>query len=89
LNDEFGCDDGACVPLVKRCNGAPDCKDNTDESHCETVVIDKILYHKEIPPLSTNDELTNVTVSVTVISLSNFNEIEMTFAAKFVVHLEW
>jgi len=31
LNEEFGCADGTCVPIEKRCNGVPDCEDHFDE----------------------------------------------------------
>ncbi len=31
LNEEFGCADGTCVPIEKRCNGVSDCEDHFDE----------------------------------------------------------
>jgi hypothetical protein len=89
LDNEFGCNNGSCIPLDGRCNGAKGCNEIEDELHCDTVVIDEVLYHKEKPPLNSDEQLTNVTVIVTVLSLSNFNEIEMTFAAKFIVQMEW
>jgi len=89
LDTEFGCYDGDCISLADRCDGASECNDKEDELNCEMVVIDKKLYHKGIPPLRTDDQLTNVTVNMTVLSLSNINEIEMTFTAKFYIHLDW
>ncbi|XP_055844274.1 basement membrane-specific heparan sulfate proteoglycan core protein isoform X29 [Episyrphus balteatus] len=31
---EFECDQAQCVPIEKRCDGYPDCDDETDESNC-------------------------------------------------------
>jgi hypothetical protein len=80
---------GNCISLEKRCNGASDCSDHSDETNCEIIKIDKTLYHKEFPPLSNDDSPTNVTVNVTFHSIGSFNEIENNFAATFTVHLEW
>jgi len=52
-------------------------------------VIDKKLYHKEFPPLPKDGQRTDVTVNVTISSIGSFDEIDMTFTAKFTIHLEW
>ena len=31
LDDEFGCRNGTCISLSKRCDGVPDCQDEFDE----------------------------------------------------------
>ncbi len=89
LAEEFGCANGTCIPIQQRCNGALDCEDKFDEINCEIVQIDKKLYYKENPPLNRDGHRTNVTINITVISVGTFNEIEMTFKAKFDIFLEW
>ncbi len=89
LEEEFGCANGTCIPIELRCNGALNCEDQFDEINCEIVQIDNKLYYKENPPLRRDNHRTNVTVNVTVISIGTFNEIEMTFKAKFNIYLEW
>lgn len=33
-NGYFKCDEIQCEPLYKKCNGQPDCRDETDERDC-------------------------------------------------------
>ena len=32
--DEFQCNDGTCISLIKQCDTLPDCKDDEDENMC-------------------------------------------------------
>ncbi len=89
VEGEFGCANGTCISMSKRCNGASDCQDNFDETHCKTVVIDKQLYNKEFPPLKEDESKTEIIISVSISSIEGFNEIEMTFRIKFELCLMW
>ncbi len=86
---EFGCSNGICIPMGKRCNGGADCDDRLDERHCEMVIIPADIYKKEYPPTKKETPHTDVKVEITMFSVDNFNEIEMTFTAKFSVELHW
>jgi hypothetical protein len=89
LESEFGCSDGSCISLKKRCDGVADCDDKFDEKKCEIVIIDQNIYQKEQPPLNKETHQTKVSVDMTVISVDNFDEIQMSFSAKFTVELQW
>jgi hypothetical protein len=75
--------------MEKRCDGVADCDDNLDERHCAMVFMDEHIYKKEYPPITKETLHTNVKVDISLFSVDNFNEIEMTFTAKFSVELHW
>lgn len=47
------------------------------------------MSRSEYPPIETGQNLTSVIVDVDVYSLGSFEEIAMTFDAKYTVKLEW
>jgi hypothetical protein len=63
---EFGCFDGTCVDLSKRCDEVDDCDDGSDEKQCDLIVIDPDRYRKEYPPISSS-------LVPTVIDVGNFS----------------
>ncbi len=86
---EFGCKNGSCISLDKRCDGVADCDDKFDEKNCEVVIIDKDLYQKNHPPGITETLQTNVDIDFEIISIDYFDEIQMTYSIKFKVELKW
>ena len=75
--------------MAKRCDGVTDCEFNFDESNCNLVYINNNTYQKEYPPFQSDGSEINVTISVDIISIGNFDEIGMTFIVKFSILLEW
>ncbi len=51
--------------------------------------VDKKLYFKEIPPISTDVEKETILVNVSIFAIEGFNEIEMKFRIKFSLSLKW
>jgi hypothetical protein len=51
LNHEFGCKEGACIPLDHRCDGVPDCDDWFDEINCTNFIMDQTIYQVPILPI--------------------------------------
>jgi hypothetical protein len=86
---EFGCTNGSCISLEKRCDGVADCDDKFDEMNCAVVIIDRDLYQKNRPPGITETLQTNVDIGFEIISIDYFDEIEMKFSIKFKVELKW
>ena len=86
---EFGCNSGLCIPLENRCDEVADCDDLSDESNCELVIVDFKRYRKEYPPIKSLTNRTEVTLSIEVLELGQFQELKMTFWAKFNIKLKW
>ena len=91
-DEEFTCNDGLCLPLDLRCNGKPECKDNSDELEC-TIVIKDESYNKFLapPPVAMRGQvdIVQINVSITVFSLKAFDPISSTFKSQFKVALTW
>jgi hypothetical protein len=75
--------------MSNRCNGISNCQDNFDETNCNNMFVDKKLYFKEIPPISTDVEKETILVNVSIFAIEGFNEIEMKFRIKFSLSLKW
>ena len=88
--EEFTCNDGLCLPLDLRCNGKPECKDNSDELEC-TIVIKDESYNKFLAPppvvMRGRVDTVQINVSITVLSLKAFDPISSTFKSQFKVLL--
>jgi hypothetical protein len=89
LQNEFGCSNGKCIPMAKRCNGVADCEFDFDEKDCNLVTINNSTYKKEYPPFHSNGSEINVKIDVNILSIGSFEEIGMTFTVKFSIALEW
>ena len=70
-----------------RCDGIPQCLDESDENECNLIIINKDLYNKKYPPR--NYQALDVKVQVIIISIYQLNELDMTFNSKITLSLEW
>ena len=75
--------------MWKRCNGVADCDSNFDEINCNLILIDERLYQKVYPPNEVDGSETKVNVSLSIVSIGNFQELDMTFGVKFLIQLKW
>ena len=53
----IACNNGQCVDYLNRCDGIAQCKDNSDEEHCQ-IIVKKPGYKKRDNPPPLNDEQT-------------------------------
>ena len=91
---EFTCDDGQCVTIEQRCDQIPDCRDGSDESGCQLLVIEEG-YKKNVPPISSVCEpdcsLVPVTVhiSISLLKIVSMEEVQHKIDLQFTIVLEW
>ena len=65
-----------------------DCKDDSDEDSCETLIIDQSSYRKRMPPISRSKKV-HISVSITIKSFTNIDELAMAFKADLNIKLQW
>lgn len=88
IRNEFGCPDGECIPMSKRCDGMADCVENFDEINCTMILFNNDLYNKEQPPLNHEGNFAWVKINL-VITVGNINEEENLLQLSIFVQLEW
>ena len=88
-SDQYTCDNGLCVDILKRCNSRPDCSDKSDELNCRKINVGEA-YQKYIsPPAQENDDKVVVKVSADLISIIDIDEIASIFQVQFTLHFSW
>ena len=91
---QFTCDDGQCVSMEERCNQLPNCRDESDESGCEILIL-KQGYKKRVPPITSAGLLDNsvlpvpVRVSLTLFKVVAIHEEDHSISLQFQITLEW
>ena len=88
-DDQFTCDDGACVPLSTRCDSIGDCEDVSDEKQCKLVSMDKNKYLKDRPPTPIFTDKFQVNVSIDIRSVLDIQEVKMVLKLLFILDLSW
>ena len=93
MGDQFTCDNGQCISMDKRCDQTINCVDGSDESNCKMLKMNNN-YNSRIPPFifdSKNDRTipTEVSITMTVLSIINIAEVNHGFTLKFVFGMEW
>ena len=88
----FTCSNGDCIPMSKRCDQTPHCRDKSDEENCKQIIMDN--YNKNIVPFTvkqSNDEIgpVKVNISANILEILKINEVEQSFQLKFTLLLNW
>ena len=74
--------------MEAECNFLFDCSDGSDELNCKIVSIEKDAYRKNFPPVS-NGTKTEIFVSMDIHSITNIDEMSMTFTSKLKLVFQW
>ena len=82
------------IIMEQRCDQIPDCRDESDESGCQLLVVEEG-YNKNIPPITSVSE-TNRTVvavpvhiSINLLNVVSMEEVQHKIDFKFSIILEW
>ena len=72
-----------------RCDNTANCEDASDEEVCDNVLVDPNSYNKKYPPIPEEGMAMEVKVHITIEKLHNIRELDMTYATKFTLTMEW
>ena len=75
--------------MEQKCDNFFDCDDGSDENDCKILQVDKKSYRKEYPPIRGRGVKQHVQVSVTILTLGEFEDITMSYRCKFHLILKW
>ena len=91
---QFTCDDGHCVTIEQRCDQLPDCRDGSDESGCQLLVLGEG-YKKDVAPISSVCEPdctlvpVKVHISISLLKIVSMEEVQHKIDLQFGIILEW
>ena len=85
---QFSCNNGQCIDIVNRCDGAAHCQDLSDEKSCRLVNIDPEKYLKGKTPPSETETLP-LEVSSQVWKILEIKEVGQLTKVQFELSLKW
>ena len=88
-SSQYGCHDGSCVCMSKRCDGVNHCADKSDEKECSLLSIDDSYDRNINPPPLHNEGKTQVSINIDLISILRIDEIKSQFYLKYILKTQW
>ena len=84
LPNQFTCDDGACISMLRRCNNFQDREDVSDEKNCILVYKDAEKYLKaKTPPVLNETEKLPVVLSIKIKKILLIKEVDQIIIIQF------
>ena len=85
---EFTCNDGLCIKMEERCDRKRNCRDESDEIGCQTVLLQES-YNKEVPPSPLLSQFLNINISINLLKVFDIKEDENSIKLQFEITLKW
>ena len=85
--NEFTCGNGECIDLLKKCDVKIDCIDASDEQNCQILDINKSIYQKQLPPLTSTG--LEIKIGMDLIYIHQIDELNMKFNSKLKLTMKW
>ena len=73
--------------MNERCDQLPNCRDKSDESGCQLLLLEQG-YNKEIPPVESNKPV-NISISLDILKLVDIDEPDYSIEIQFKITLNW
>ena len=87
--DEFTCHDGMCILSSMACDEIRDCKDGSDEQHCNLVVLNDY-YNRKMPPVpKLGEQTTKIGIRMIIEKIFQLSEANQEYDIKFVLKMSW
>ena len=89
-SNQFTCDEGSCISMLRRCDNFQDCQDVSDEKNCMLVFKDSEKYLKDkTPPAGNGAKKLPVELSIDVKEIISIDEVEQIINIQFQLALSW
>ena len=75
--------------MDKRCDGAFDCQDRSDEDDCSILRLDLASYGGHLPPKNDTGNKTTVWVSIFIYMIKDIEELHMQYTSKIGLYMKW
>ncbi|XP_076046337.1 uncharacterized protein LOC143028315 [Oratosquilla oratoria] len=87
--DQYSCDNAACIPLEMRCDLKYDCLDRSDEANCQ-LVTSPVDYKKGLPPRASGEGSATLPILLTVtIESMSLETTLMTMRLSYSFQMTW
>lgn len=88
---QFTCNDGSCIPLIKKCDYVFDCEDNSDEFNCHFVKVEEGSYSKDISPTPADENRNQLEVGIDIMNFQvlKIDDVEENIHVEFDLIMQW
>ena len=87
-DDQFNCNDGNCIDILKLCDGQINCHDTSDEDQC-SLIRKESSYTRHLSPQKNNTLKASIYISAEILDIYEIKEVEGTIWIKINITVTW